>query len=70
MKFKAHEEKQQDDADLRDRQLRFSAADEAKPLRSDQCARDEIAQHRAKSEAAEEHNEQYRRAEEDHAFRQ
>ncbi len=70
MEFEPDEKEQQDDADFGNGQLRFRAADETQPLRADQRAGDEIAQHRAQAEAAEQQDEGHGDAEQDHAFGQ
>ncbi len=70
MQFQPDQEQQQDNADLCDGKLRFCAAHQPKTLRSNQCPRDEIAQHSAKAEAAKQHDEEDRRTQQDDAFGQ
>ncbi len=70
MQFKADEEKQQDNADFGNRQLRFRSAYKAKTLRADQRTGNQIAQYRTKAETAKQHDEQHRRPQQDYAFGQ
>src|SRR3546814_11546304 len=57
-------------SDFGDRELRFAAAHETQPVRPDERAGDQIAEHRTEPEAAEDHHEQGRDAEQDRAFEQ
>ena len=70
MQVETDEEQQQDDADFRDGEFRFAPADQAQALRPDDCAGDEIAEHGAQAEAAEQHDEGDGRTEQDHALAQ
>ena len=70
MEFEAHEKEEEGDADLGEGELRLAAADEAEPVRSDQRAGDQIAEHGAEPEAAEDQHEQRRNPEQDRALEQ
>jgi hypothetical protein len=61
VKLEPDEEEQQHDAELGHAQLVLGIADEAEPLRPDQRARHQIAQHRAEAEAPESQHEDKRR---------
>ena len=67
MELEPDQEEQQHDAEIGDVEHLFRCVDEAEPLRPDQGAGDEIAEHRAEPEFAEQHDERHRRAEHDDA---
>ncbi len=70
MQFEPDEEQQEGDADFGKGEFRFAAAYQPQPVRTDQRAGDQIAQHRAETEAAEQQDKQRRDPEQDRAFDQ
>ncbi len=70
MQFEPDEEQQEGDADFGKGEFRFTAADQSQPVRPDQRAGDQIAQHGAEPETAEQQHEQRRDPQQDRAFDQ
>ena len=70
MELESDQEEQKHDAEIGDVQHLLGRVDQPEPVRPDQRAGDEIAEHRAEPEAAEQHHEGERRAEHDDAVAQ